>query len=134
MPISRYRHSSVNVRTHIQRLITRAGVKPWPKLWQNLRASRATELADSFPSHVCAAWLGHTEVIADTFYRQVTDDHFKRATIAKEKPVRETVRNMGAGEVVQNKNTPTQRTEAHVGASNQVSLGAVGFEPTTEEL
>ena len=44
-----------------------------------LRASRATELADFFPSHVCAAWLGHTEKIADAFYRQVTDEHFTRA-------------------------------------------------------
>lgn len=56
-----------------------AGLRPWPKPWQNLRSSRATELADKFPSHVCAAWLGHTEAVADEFYRQVTDDHFARA-------------------------------------------------------
>jgi integrase len=55
--ITRYRTASVNLRTQFQRYILKAGVKPWPKLWQNLRASRATELADSYPSHVCAAWL-----------------------------------------------------------------------------
>jgi len=77
--ITRYRGNAVNLRTQLQRYIERAGVKPWPKLWQNLRASRATELADRFPSHVCAAWLGHTEKIADAFYRQVTDEHFARA-------------------------------------------------------
>ena len=62
----------------------------WPKLWQNLRATRATELADQFPSHVCAAWLGHTERIADSFYRQVTDEHILRATgtpVPVQKPV-----------------------------------------------
>ena len=26
----------------------RAGLKPWPKAWQNLRASRATELDEMF--------------------------------------------------------------------------------------
>ncbi len=80
--ITRYRHASVNLRTQLLKYIARAKVKPWPKLWQNLRASRATELADLYPSHVCAAWLGHTEKIADTFYRTVTDSHFMRATEA----------------------------------------------------
>jgi len=44
-----------------------------------LRASRATELADAFPSHVASAWLGHTEAIADAHYRQVTEEHFVKA-------------------------------------------------------
>ena len=38
--ITRYR-GNVNLRTQLQRIIKRAGVAPWPKLWQNLRASRA---------------------------------------------------------------------------------------------
>ena len=73
------RRRAVNLRTQFQRIIKRAGVAPWPKLFQNLRASRATELADAFPSHVAAAWLGHTEAIANAHYRQVTDDHFASA-------------------------------------------------------
>ena len=77
--IARYRTASVNLRTQFLRYLEKDGVKPWPKLWQKLRASRATELADHFPSHVCAAWLGHTEKIADAFSRQVTDEHFTRA-------------------------------------------------------
>jgi len=75
--------SAANLRTQLCRYITRAGLRPWPKPWQNLRVSRATELADHFPSHVCAAWLGHSEQIADAFYRQVTDDHFTRATTTR---------------------------------------------------
>lgn len=78
--ITRYRDASQNTRTQLCRHIVVAGLKPWGKPWQNMRASRATELADEFPSHVCAAWLGHTERVADTFYRQVTDSHFQRAT------------------------------------------------------
>ena len=77
--ITRYRDPTQNLRTQFERYITKAGLRPWVKLWQNLRASRATELADRFPSHVCAAWLGHTEQVADQHYRIVTDEHFARA-------------------------------------------------------
>lgn len=73
------RDGGVNLRTQAERIIERAGVTPWPKLFQNMRASRATELAGEYPSHVCAAWLGHTEAIADEFYRQVRDEDFQRA-------------------------------------------------------
>ena len=58
----------------------RSGLTPWPRIWQNFRATRATELADLYPSHVAAAWLGHTEQIADGHYRQVTGEHYSRAT------------------------------------------------------
>jgi excisionase family DNA binding protein len=78
--ISRYRDPAANLRTQFGRYIAAAGLTPWPKPWQNLRSSRATELADQYPSHVCAAWLGHTEAVADEFYRQVTEEHYARAT------------------------------------------------------
>jgi hypothetical protein len=32
-----------------------------------------------FPGHVAAAWLGHSERIADRHFRQVTDQHFEQA-------------------------------------------------------
>jgi hypothetical protein len=34
------------------RIIRRAGVQCWQKLFQNLRSTRETELADDFPSPV----------------------------------------------------------------------------------
>jgi integrase len=77
--VTRYRNAQVNLRTQFNRWCLAAGVKPWVKPFQNMRATRATELADRFPSHVCAQWLGHTERIADQFYRSVTDEHFRRA-------------------------------------------------------
>ncbi len=77
--ITRYRESNANLRTQLQRIIAKAGLVPWPKLFQNLRASRATELADEFPSNVAADWLGHSTTIADKHYRQTTEEHFARA-------------------------------------------------------
>lgn len=56
--------------------IEQAGLKKWVRLWQNLRCTRATEIADKFASHICAAWLGHSEKIADQNYRRATDAHF----------------------------------------------------------
>ena len=41
-----------NLRTQLMRILRRAGVATWPKLFHNLRASRETELAATFPLHV----------------------------------------------------------------------------------
>ncbi len=83
--ITRYRDDNANLRTQLRRIIKRAGVAIWPKLFQNLRASRATELAAEHPAHVAAAWLGHSTTIANKHYWQVTEDDFKRATKAAQK-------------------------------------------------
>ena len=77
--ITRYRMTTVNLRTRLMKTIKRAGVTPWPKLWHNMRASRETELVETFPSHVVAAWLGHSVAVAEKHYLQVTVDHFARA-------------------------------------------------------
>jgi len=76
--ITKYRDPGVNLRTQFQRIITRAGVKPWPKLFHNLRATRQTELAESYPIHVVCAWLGNTQAVAQNHYLQVVDAHFEK--------------------------------------------------------
>ena len=38
------------------------------------------ELADESPDHAVSGWLAHSEDIAKEHYRQVTDEHFERAT------------------------------------------------------
>ncbi|HEX2972653.1 MAG TPA: tyrosine-type recombinase/integrase [Tepidisphaeraceae bacterium] len=73
------RDAKVNLRTTIQRIMQRAGVTPWPKLFQNLRSSRQTELAQRFPIHVVCAWIGNTRAIAQEHYLQVLDTHFAEA-------------------------------------------------------
>ena len=68
-----------NLRTGLERIIERAGVKQWPKLWQNLRASGSTGLARELPSHVAAAICGHTEQVAMEYYWQVSESDFELA-------------------------------------------------------
>jgi integrase len=77
--ITRYRSTEANLRTQLHKIIRRAGLDPWPRSFQNLRATRATELIDKFPAHVCTAWLGHSDQIARKHYRQVTEEHFTKA-------------------------------------------------------
>jgi len=77
--ITRYRKQSVNLRTQLTKIITRAGLVPWPKLFVNLRSTRVTELCEKFPSHVVASWAGHSEQIAREHYLQTTEEHFEKA-------------------------------------------------------
>lgn len=68
-----------NPHTQFVRLIERAGLKPWPKVWQNLRSTRETELLKDFPIHVVCAWIGNTERIARRHYLQTTEADFDKA-------------------------------------------------------
>ncbi len=82
-----------NLRTTLEKIILRAGVTPWPKLWQNLRASAATDLAKTVPSHIAASICGHTEQIAQEHYWKVGEDDLdqtisKLSTIHSEKLAR----------------------------------------------
>jgi len=77
--ITRYRQANCNLRTQLERIITKAGLKRWPKLFQNLRSTRETELAERWPEHVVCAWIGNSKAVARKHYLQVTEEHFERA-------------------------------------------------------
>jgi len=77
--IQRYRDEDVNLRTPLNRIIKRAGLTPWQKPLQNLRATRETELADLYPEHVVCEWIGNSKVVARKHYLHVTEDHFAKA-------------------------------------------------------
>jgi len=68
-----------NLRTQFERIIAKAGLKPWPKLFQNLRSTRETELAERWPEHVVCAWIGNSKAVAREHYLQVTEEHFEQA-------------------------------------------------------
>ena len=56
--IDKWRDTSANMRTHFQQIIFRAGLPEWERLFQNLRASRATDICNEYPAHVESAWIG----------------------------------------------------------------------------
>ncbi|MBI1310272.1 tyrosine-type recombinase/integrase [bacterium] len=77
--VGKGRGVETNLRTTFRKIVKRAGLPEIPKAFINARSTRATELAEQFPGHVAAAWLGHSEQIADRHYRQVTDSHYQQA-------------------------------------------------------
>lgn len=77
--VPRLRDAGINLRTQFERIITKAGVKPWPRLFHNLRSSCATDWVERFPSHSVAKWLGHSPLIAAQHYLQTRDAHFDLA-------------------------------------------------------
>jgi len=76
-----------NLRTQFLKLLAKAGVEPWPRVFHSMRASRQTELAESFPSHVVCSWLGNSEEVAKGHYLLVTNEHFERAAEPEAKRV-----------------------------------------------
>src|SRR5262249_821553 len=65
------------------KIIRRAGLEPWPRLWHSMRASCETDLARQFPLAVVAKWLGNTQAVAMRHYVDVTDADFERAVGAE---------------------------------------------------
>ncbi len=49
----------------------------WPRIFQNLRASCATDWVERYPSHVVAKWLGHSPKVAAQRYLMSKDRHFE---------------------------------------------------------
>ncbi len=75
----RYRNSRNNLRTQAHRIIRNAGLKSWTRTFQNLRASRETELSESFPMKSVTEWIGHSPTIANRHYLSVPDSHYEKA-------------------------------------------------------
>jgi len=77
--VTGYRGAATNLRTQLLRIIQRAAVKPWGRLFHNLRATRQTELENDFPTHVVCDWLGNSPAVAAKHYLKTTEEHFERA-------------------------------------------------------
>ncbi len=70
---------ATNIGTTFSKIITRAGLVPWEKLFQNLRASRETELMALYPVKDVSSWLGNSAPIAMKHYAMPLQDSFERA-------------------------------------------------------
>lgn len=73
------RQMRVNLAAEFRRIIKRAGVVAWPKLWQNLRASRETELLAKFPVKDVCSWIGNSPDVAMQHYAMPQGEHFRQA-------------------------------------------------------
>ncbi len=79
--ITRYRDAGTNLRTQLLKLIDRAGLKPWPNLFNNLRKTRENELTEQYPEHVVCEWMGNSKIVAREHYLRATDADFESAVM-----------------------------------------------------
>ena len=114
-----------NLRTAFEKLVKRAGLEPWPRLFHNLRSSRETELLEQFPVHVVAQWMGHDAKVSLKYYAQTTEDHFDRAAGGAESGARaaqKPAQQAAAGHRRERKSSPENEAGEAVDASPCGSL------------
>ena len=75
-------HGGRNLRTHAIRLVVKAGVEVWPKIFVNLRGSRSDDL-DRNPDindKAIDSWIGNSEKIRRKHYHGVRPEDWAAAT------------------------------------------------------
>ncbi|MCC7085187.1 MAG: tyrosine-type recombinase/integrase [Pirellulales bacterium] len=70
---------NTNLRTTFIKIICRAGLPVWPRVFHNLRASFETELVESYPVQTVTSWLGNSPSVALRHYLMTTKEHFDAA-------------------------------------------------------
>ncbi len=136
--VTRYRNRNSNLRTQLQRIIRRAGLTPWPRLFHNLRATRQTELAERFPAHVVCKWIGNSERVAADHYLQTLDAHFEKAVGATQIPTQNdaetpgTTRKAVSSESLETLEFPSD-SESRLTLPTHI-IAATGLEPVTRGL
>ena len=104
-------------------------------MFQNLRASRATELANEYAAHVAAAWLGHSTAIASKHYWRVTDDDYEKAAQNAAQQAHAESRNDSQDDGSAHKKTSDLRQPATLCEAVQPEgMGDTGFEPVTSAV
>lgn len=77
--VTRFSRSNCNLDKPLKVILHKAGIVPWPKLFQNMRSSCETEwLNEGHPAHVVAAMIGHSVKVQRASYAQITDGHFDK--------------------------------------------------------
>lgn len=116
------------IQRNVERAIVRAGVTRWPKLFQQLRASFATDCVRALPANAAAAILGHSAKVAAESYW--TTDATDIASAAKALRNRTESAGIDATENPANR-LQTVHTSELTGMLWKCSVGDTGFEPVT---
>ena len=133
--ITRYRDATQNLRTQFMRIIRRAGLKPWPRLFQNLRASRETELAANHPLHHVCEWIGNSQPVAMKHYLSVRDEDYEQAARqwAQSPSVMGGTGEKSSGIEIEKTSVFPANTRPY-GIVHKRTVGHAGLEPATSSL
>jgi integrase len=124
-----------NLRTTAEKIIARASVEAWPRLFQNLRASCETDWVQTYPAHVCAKWLGHSPTVAAQHYLMSRDHHFRDAIEGGSKSGAESGAASG-GNGSHGAESGAQKTpfSPQTREKRGLKVGDIGLEPMTPSL
>ena len=133
---------NANLRTTFEKIIRRAGLQPWPRLFHNLRASRETELVENYPIQVVTSWLGNTPSVAMRHYLMTTDEHFAAAIGGDGKAAHKAAQHAHASNRTDSQSQPSaqEKTPALLRFATscdtvqKARVAGAGFEPTTSRL
>jgi len=127
-----------NLRTTFEKIVRRAGLEPWPRLFHALRASCETDLAREYPITTVCKWIGNTVAIAARHYVQVTDADFQRAAMGGAEAVHNPVQQ--PSESGRKARQPKQETPAFAEKCEgmreytTVQVEAAGIEPASRDV
>jgi integrase len=77
--INRRRRSAQRWGVLLERILRRAGITRWERIFHNLRASRQTELTAVYSIATVCRWLGNSIEVADARYLTALESDFARA-------------------------------------------------------
>ncbi len=132
--ITRWRSADQNIGTAFRKLLKRAGIKPWPKLFHNLRASRQTELLAEFPVKDVCEWIGNSQPVAMKHYAMATDDSFQRAICGSTRGSIRANHEISEADTQNEKPPETKASEGFRDLVMTKSIGPAGLEPATNGL
>jgi integrase len=138
-------------RKRFARIIEKAGVEAWAKLWQACRWSCEREWALTYPQYVVSRWIGHSITVSGKHYANAVPDELfaKAAGIEKkgeegqegqsegesaacpsDRPVRQTERaGAKSGGMARNSKTAGAENPGDSAQFQTVQAEAEGFEP-----
>ena len=77
--INRYHNRERSLTSLCAKIAHRAGIEEFPRPFDNMRASRSTEIYNEFGAFLESKWIGHSHKIAMKCYLQVREVDFERA-------------------------------------------------------
>ncbi|MCP4375203.1 MAG: site-specific integrase [bacterium] len=126
-----YSNANQLYRKHVKAMVEKAGLTVWPKLFQNLRSTRETELAEQYPVQVVCAWIGNSPAVAAKHYLQVTDEHFSKAV---QNPVQYDAANARTASRLDTQGDKNYAKDAPNECRERLLVGDTGLEPVTSSL
>jgi integrase len=117
-----------NLRTQFERIVERAGLEKWPRLFHAMRSSCESDLVKRHPLHIAARWLGNSPRIAEKHYLITSNADFDEASGMESEGGAESGAESGAVDVQKVISEPesVQKAVQHDSATDRIKQNPAG--------